>query len=461
MELVTYLMALVAFAAVLAVYATVVTVLVEGVHRLFGLRSAGLSEMLRAFYDKSLAALQPVDTEPTAQAPVGADGPRASPQSRDFAKRMAARSPSESLKPWYLRRLPIIGSLFTSTQQRLTTLQFVERLAHTPEGAALAGHGRGKLPKALTAAAYEFERLGEAQSVYFRARSKFISVLTGIAVALFVNLDAIAMYKELVRNNEISAKLTLLAETNQLELLAGFNAPNAVAGVGDGQLAAEARDAVGQVARMATDFETMGLPIGRTMYPYCRGYVANRASETAAPLRSPESTAPGQLSVDNGSFRDQRCQILQDHTFGAFLKTNGLDQEELGTWGTVERWTQYRWGRLGDQLARPVPFISWIIGILIGGALLGLGAPFWFNLFARAASVAAPAARATLARGVPEQSAAQAQNPVRRGVRDTEASAPEDLERGFLISLKGAGQLLMDDPPPGQEWGQRPPTTRR
>ena len=64
----SFLLALAAFAAIVAVYSTVVTVLVEGLQKVLALRSAGMNEMLRAFYDQTLASLQPSDTPDTERA---------------------------------------------------------------------------------------------------------------------------------------------------------------------------------------------------------------------------------------------------------------------------------------------------------------------------------------------------------------------------------------------------------
>ena len=45
----SFFIALAAFAAIVSVYATVVTVIVEGFHKVFGLRSSGLNEAVRVF----------------------------------------------------------------------------------------------------------------------------------------------------------------------------------------------------------------------------------------------------------------------------------------------------------------------------------------------------------------------------------------------------------------------------
>ncbi|MEO1188297.1 MAG: hypothetical protein AAFW60_04420, partial [Pseudomonadota bacterium] len=135
----SFLLALAAFAAIVAVYSTVVTVLVEGVQKVLALRSAGMNEMLRAFYDQTLASLQPSDTPDAERASLSASK-TPSAAAKEFADSITRRTPSESLKFWYIRNWPLIGHIFASRRQKLSTLQFIESLAETKEGAALARH---------------------------------------------------------------------------------------------------------------------------------------------------------------------------------------------------------------------------------------------------------------------------------------------------------------------------------
>jgi hypothetical protein len=84
------LVALAAFAGIMAAFATIVTVLVEGVHKFLALRSSGMREMLRAFHD-------------SVQLPAEAQHDTASPESVEFANRIVT-SPARSTRGWYLER---------------------------------------------------------------------------------------------------------------------------------------------------------------------------------------------------------------------------------------------------------------------------------------------------------------------------------------------------------------------
>lgn len=440
----SFLISLVAFAAIIAVYSTIVTVIVEAVHKIFGLRSSGLSEMLRTFYDNRLARLQPDDIPADLQAPVGQHSERASPQARDFALSMTRRAPSESLRPWYVRRWPLIGRVLSSQSQRMSALQFVERLAETPQGAALARHDREGLRAALTAAAYDYERLGEAQGEYFKSRAKMISVATGILVAFVVNIDAIALYRELSANAMLSSQLTQVVNASRLQPASADGADPEVASL------------ITELSRQSGGFKDMGVPVGRAMFPHCEGHTEFGSDE----LKS--------------DYRDVRCGLENQRpanqdwakSFGEFLGENEARQN-AGTIGTIGHWFAYRWERVTAIGNNPGTFGLWFTGILIAGGLLGLGAPFWFKVFARAANAVAPAARARLAAGAaPAQAPAGAMPAPPRRIRDGETEDPEDLERGFLMVLGQGTQALSDtnapvsvsgSPPPGAEYGVRPP----
>ncbi|MEL6955806.1 MAG: hypothetical protein AAFO88_04110 [Pseudomonadota bacterium] len=456
------LLALVGFAAIVAVYSTIVSVVVEGIHKLFALRSAGMSEMLRNFYDHKLGNLQPSDTPAELGAPTATGSHVASPQSRDFARTMTRRAASENLRPWYIRRWPLIGQILSSRVQRMSTLQFIERLAETPEGKALAGHSRPMLRRALSAAAYEFERIGEAQTDYFRSRASMVSVLAGIAVAFVVNLDAITLYKELATNATLSARLSTIADTARFQ--------QAQAAFTDEEGQARAVPAVfepSDLDSLKTTFLDMGVPVGRKMFPHCENYKAE-----------------GRTDISSDDYRDERCGLPNQTEVNQTWQLSYADfrdQRLNGASASWPAWFSYRWSRIQAIGENPGTFAMWFLGVLIGGGLLGLGAPFWFKLFARGAAMVAPMARLTLSApgaGAGPQRMAETAEEVRAArpgnvVRNPNRVTPAELERAYLTVMgRGTDVDLLDDdlpdtyaalgsahrdPPPGRIIGTLPP----
>ncbi|MEL7054797.1 MAG: hypothetical protein AAGL09_00575 [Pseudomonadota bacterium] len=456
----SFLLALAAFAAIVAVYSTVVTVLVEGLQKVLALRSAGMNEMLRAFYDQTLASLQPGDTPDAEKASLEA-GKKPSNAAKDFADSITRRTPSESLKFWYIRNWPLIGHVFASRRQKLTTLQFIESLAETKEGAALSRHQPGQLREALTTAAYQYERLGETQSEYFQSRAKLLSVIVGLIVAVFINFDAITVYKELSTNASLSSRLTLAMDQEKLNLV------QKVAGGDDTELESSSL-MTPAIQQAAGDLRALGIPIGRKMFPHCEGY-SHTPTDQVLTTNSSQADA-----IVASEYFDPRCGKSRQQTvnqtwalsFQDFLTIEGASPS--GYIDTAGYWFSYRGHRVAAIGNNLQSFLMWALGVIVAGGLLGLGAPFWFKIFNRLSAMAIPAARATLT-APPKAPGAPPVLIKVSDVRPAASSDPEDLERGFLTVIgrnkvmvaaeeanaDGIGRL--EDARPGIKRGERPP----
>ncbi|MEM7637679.1 MAG: hypothetical protein AAF269_01345 [Pseudomonadota bacterium] len=456
----SFLLALAAFAAIVAVYSTVVTVLVEGLQKVLALRSAGMNEMLRAFYDQTLASLQPGDTPDTEKASLEA-GKKPSNAARDFADSITRRTPSESLKFWYIRNWPLIGHIFASRRQKLSTLQFIESLAETKEGAALSRHEPGQLREALTTAAYQYERLGETQSEYFQSRAKLLSVIVGLVVAVFINFDAITVYKELSTNASLSSRLTLAMDQEKLNLV------QKVAGADDTELESSSL-MTPAIQQAAGDLRALGIPIGRKMFPHCEGYSHTPTDQVLTTNRSQADAIVATEYFDPrcGKSRQQTVNQTWALSFQDFLTIEGASP--TGYFDTAGYWLSYRGHRVAAIGNNLQSFLMWALGVVVAGGLLGLGAPFWFKIFNRLSAMAIPAARATLT-APPKAPGAPPVLVKVSDVRPATSSDPEDLERGFLTVIgrnkvmvaaeeanaDGIGRL--EDARPGIKRGERPP----
>lgn len=458
----SFLLALAAFAAIVAVYSTVVTVLVEGLQKVLALRSAGMNEMLRAFYDQTLTSLQ-AGAEQNADSTNLSNSTKPSDAAKVFADSITRRTPSQSLKFWYIRSWPLIGHIFASRRQKLSTLQFIESLAETKEGAALARHEPGSLREALTTAAYQYERLGETQSEYFQSRAKLLSVIVGLVVAVFINFDAITVYKELSTNAALSSRLTLAMDQEKLNLV------QKVAGADDTELESSSL-MTPAIQQAAGDLRALGIPIGRKMFPHCEGYSHTPTDQV---MVSNSSQAEAVVATE---YFDRRCGKSRQQTvnqtwalsFEDFLKMESASPS--GVMDTAGYWISYRGHRVAAIGNNLQSFLMWALGVIVAGGLLGLGAPFWFKIFNRLSAIAIPAGRTTLA-APPKAPGAPPVMVKVSDVRPAATSDPEDLERGFLTVIgrnkvmvsaeeanaDGLGRL--EDALPGIKRGERPPET--
>ncbi|MEM9570656.1 MAG: hypothetical protein AAF996_04260 [Pseudomonadota bacterium] len=459
----SFLLALAAFAAIVAVYSTVVTVIVEGLQKVLALRSAGMNEMLRAFYDQTLSSLQPNDT-PDDEKAASSRSNKPSDAAKSFADSITRKTPSESLKFWYIRNWPLIGHIFASRRQKMTTLQFIESLAETNEGAALARHKPGQLREALTTAAYQYERLGETQSEYFQSRAKLISVIVGMAVAIFINFDAITVYKELSTNAALSSRLTLAMDQEKLNLVQKVASD-------DAQNLESSSLMTPAIQQAAGDLRALGIPIGRKMFPHCEGY-----SHTPATTSSRQMITQAE-AISADEYFDKRCGKTRQQTVNqtwALSFADFLKQENANPAGIVDTtgyWFSYRGHRIAAIGNNLQSFLMWALGVIVAGGLLGLGAPFWFKIFNRLSAMAIPAARATLTAPTNTPAGAPQIMVKASDVRPAASSDPEDLERGFLTVI-GRNKVMvsaeladaddigrLEDALPGIKRGERPPET--
>ncbi|NWG53170.1 MAG: hypothetical protein HXY28_05580 [Hydrogenophilaceae bacterium] len=369
------LVALLAFAGLMAFLSTAVSILIEAVHKAFALRRAGLEEALRTLHDDVLARLSHGD----ASRPPAGQATRTSAEAARFA-----RSMTESVsfggkgRFWWLRNLPILSWFFTRKKHRLTTLQFVEGFARSETGARLRSLDYPRLRRALTVAAYEFERYVDAQSEYFRRRAQVFSVLAAMVFAFAANIDAFYIFHRLATNPQISAALERVALSQQQRALED----------------PESGDSARVLIEQAQEFADSGLPIGYMAYPYC---LENVVLILAHDPRCPQVTrAAGDPVPDNPPFGEiiakARERVLTPGGGGFF----------------------------------------WFISVLVAGGLIGLGAPFWYDVFRRIARIV-PAARSV--HGVLAGRDAQSPAPAgREVVRDGAAANPNALVIAYRVA---------------------------
>ncbi|MBI1186662.1 MAG: hypothetical protein GC206_04920 [Alphaproteobacteria bacterium] len=368
------LVALLAFAGLMAFLSTAVSILIEGVHKAFALRRAGLEEALRTLHDDVLAKLADGD----AARPAAGDATRTSADAGRFARNMTESvSFGGKGRFWWLRNLPILSWFFTRKKHKLTTLQFIEGFARSETGARLKALGFPNLRRALTIAAYEFERYTDAQSEYFRRRAQVLSVMAAMVFAFAANIDAFYIFHRLATTPQISAAIERIAVNQEQRAVEGDGADRARAMVAQAQ-----------------EFADSGLPIGYMAYPYC---LENAVLIVAQDPRCPRIN------------RAAGAEVPPNPPFSEILSNAGARVSAPGGGGFL-----------------------WFISVLVAGGLIGLGAPFWYDVFRRIARIV-PAARSV--HGVLGNRDAQA--PPAAGpevVRDGGAANPNALVIAYRVA---------------------------
>ena len=345
-----WVLAMFAFAGIMAVMSTVVSVVVEAIHKLFRLRSSGLKDMLVVLHDQVMSEI-----DDGSGAKVGGDNEdvsRGSASAHQFAKDMT-RSPAygTNYRSRWLAIIPLFGQLSRHFQS-LSKLQFVEQLTTTEVGRNMATNlSRDQIRAALNRIVYEFDRFGAMQSAYFSSRAKIFTTAVALIIVVAGNFNAISIYTYLAKDDAASSHLANIIA----------NDPDALVRLVDARIAyseglGEDPNAQSLVANYADDIKelsTLGFPVGRKYFPYCSFLVG-------ADGKIYEGETRDNLLADDFNARYGPCEI------DGWMPPINL----------APNYTSY---------ALPRMFTSegalWFIGMIATAGLIGLGAPFWYNLF--------------------------------------------------------------------------------
>lgn len=420
-----WLTALVAFAAFMAMLASLVTVGVEAWHKLFGLRRSGLEEMLRALHDNVLRDPAGTSLKTTPGRPSDA---------RRFAKGMIVNPGYAGQgRWWWPRNWPVVRRFFFQPHmESMSQLQFAEQLGQTEIGRDVAltlpeGERRAFLERAVR----EFDRYGEAQSDYFRRRAKVVSGLLAFVLVAGANVNAFDVYRALATDPALTDRTQALmtgpqaaALSTQLDdarasigalqaqITAAESNPNGIASLQQALATSKAQADQLQAALSASQsglsaLTDAGLPIGPDRFPYCA---------------SPDSARI-----------DSRCPATRAEPAGvmtAAAAPASASEVALTAWEALKR------------VASLSGFI-WLVQMIATAGLLGLGAPFWFSV-ARSVSAMAGRRPAAAAAAEPAQSTASLARPTKPAIQDLDAAlvrtagAPLTPPRGAIYAMPTA-----------------------
>ncbi len=335
-----WLGAALAFAITMLALSTIVTTTVETIHRIVGLREKGLRLMLGHFYDAVIAPhvdpglaatanardrfldLMTANRAPIGEAtlPIGAGGDAANP--RDDAN-------DRSFLNWIWggRRL---GSLSVE--------DFMARLGDSGFGDAIAkvqASGTNAFEVVLHDMAHKFESFGRDASEYFQARARLVSVLVAFVIGWQCYVNPLLLARTFLRDPDVTAKV----------IEAG---PKFIQMSKDAEASLEARIKEEQ-----------------------------RNDAAAASNQSPEKKEGASPAAPKGPSEDEKSL--------AFVKDGKRQAAEIIALGAPIGWTdarlkeagfEYAWFGLvyPRRLPEALPTTAWL---LLGGLLIGLGAPFW------------------------------------------------------------------------------------
>ena len=374
-----YLLALLAFSAVMIVLSTMASTIVEALHKLFKRRRKDFELMLENLYEGSIKRR----FKDVGELPVG-----------EFVEKILKNPAFESINQ--AKPNPLTNYFFDSRFEKLSTTQFVEQLASTQIGVKISEKVGAEKEALIQTIATEFERYGESASYYFKRRAQVISMVAAIILAFVLNVDALKLYQTLaadsslaqtvIENIDVENYLKIAAEgadakpkvapsetkpkvaavedvpKEDTSLVAqGEGVVNAAQEEGAGAAhrakdapdsalkqgaAADAETSNGAASNTKTiednylqlkkelgknleDLNSLSLPIGHGYFPYCKAEYANKFAQDA---------------------RCDRAATIKDSSVGGRILS------------TPDGW-------------------AWLFNTLVAGLLIGLGAPFWFKTY--------------------------------------------------------------------------------
>jgi hypothetical protein len=269
----------------------------------------------------------------------------------------------------------------------LTIMQLADRLADTEVGKAIARQGAYYIEHAINDIAQKFERFGAAASQRFQDQARFWCVLVSMLMALIANVDAVRVFQELLHDEVLSsgviARYATAADENsrppqdigeKLQVMAQLNAQGIISAA---DLQAFRQNLASAQLQLAELHDT-GLPITIESWPFCTGVLGHTGRGAHAAAASVAAPAANMQSRP----ADSKCTELMQ----SLVSAAGLQQVAARVFSSA--------GAL------------WLLSVLLAGALIGLGAPFWFDL-ARGMTRGAQLLRATGAGSKPEEPVAQ------------------------------------------------------
>ncbi|MDD5295806.1 MAG: hypothetical protein PHU46_02735 [Rhodocyclaceae bacterium] len=316
----------IAFALALAGLATLCTALIEILHRLFGLRSDGLKKMLEAYFDDVV--------KPRLSGDVGK-------LRADMMTKLTGNALLEKIHPLPAGGHGLWGHVLGLYRNRLlranavTTEQFLQRLPDTALFQHLKTDTLDQANAQLKQLADKYDQYGAAATDYFKRRAQMLSLIMGIALALFGNIHAVRIFDTFVQNPEVAQRMATQADAIKAQI--DRQAP--AAADAKAQLDQTKAD-LAKVSTSLSEYQAMGLPIGWNYYPNCLGTGKGDPRCKALNLKDKAGEAPG-----------TPCSVMS---------TLGQD---------------------------PGGALMWLFAVLLTGVLIGLGGPFWFDLAMRLSQV--------------------------------------------------------------------------
>ena len=360
-----------AFAITMLALSLVVSSFVEIIHRIFSMREHGLRHMLGRLFDQVLRKyLKREDLEKLvdkskipdaakADISVLVDNVRAA-----FVARMSANrapmgvdpkaTPADPAERVAHNRTCFVGLWNGRDLAAMTSTEFMERLGSIDVGQKIreaATDGGKAAAEAIDAVlkdiAQKFEAFGKDASDYFEGRARLLSVTVAIVLAFLAHVDAVDLFKTYLRDPNARAKVVEQSAAVTAQHKAAADAAKALAEVSNAAPDTK-EDIRKQVDALQDDLKTAIAGAKATVKQY---------ADLGAPI----------------GWTDDRLDAVHPANL-VWICSDGDRSEAKKAWQMECKKT----GNTFVFFTRPRVILDWVY-LILGGLLIGLGAPFWYN----------------------------------------------------------------------------------
>jgi hypothetical protein len=222
--------------------------------------------------------------------------------------------------------------------------------------------------------AQKFDAFGAEASEYFESRARLLSVIVGFVLAFAINVNAIALFDAFMKRPDVTQAV-----------------------IARGQAATQSYE------KLQTQVDSLNASAARAS--------AGGADATPSDAATQKALADSRASVQNAA--DQASAAVKD----------------LQSVGVPIGWNPQSLAELRSSTATS------LLGLVLGGLLIGLGAPFWYK------AVQALTGARTVSRGAQESAGARATTSPAPAAPNQLPNTPIDAFHAALGATLAAGEL--------------------
>lgn len=350
-----------AFALTLAALATVVTIVMEIGLRFLGLRRKDQVKLIGELYKKEI--------EPKLAKIGGRRTDQWSVVCKVLQNPFATKNMACDKARWRLH-LGIRSPIY----ERVSLEHVLKRLLEVDEIKAALESTQADGRKILGELGQKYDEYRSALSTRFRTRAQLASMIIGILLAFYMNIDAVRLFQWYVKNPTATAEV--IAKSEEI-LQNAKRADESLESVPEPQPQAEsqAQDAEGEVATTEGQSTTSDQAQEGEAKPD-----SEKLKLAIQSLQQQKALLAG-LELPFGSQYFPYCRAPEDEgpKDGEWISPDPLCQGAKKT-GKEK-------GRQSLTLPTFLEYFAWLIKVLVTGMLIGLGAPFWYDVARRVAKV--------------------------------------------------------------------------